>query len=152
MKDKVIKLIATGRGLSYFVRQEEKWLEKMPSSLEADELVCKEIQESHLDRNEYLSMEQSKPPFEPLSVHNTEDESSEETEEEFDWYEPDKHEKESYFVLTNLQRRTLQPGEQAFYCYGNRSNKFLLKNYGFCYLGNRYDSYVVKLKMNVNYS
>jgi hypothetical protein len=95
---------------------------------------------------------ESKLPFEPQPIYNTEDESSEETEEEFDWYEPDKHEKESYFVLTNLQRRTLQPGEQAFYCYGNRSNKFLLKNYGFCYMGNRYDSYVVKLKMNVNYS
>ena len=42
------------------------------------------------------------------------------------------------------------PGEQAFYCYGNRSNKFLLLNYGFCFLGNRYDSYSVHLKMSLN--
>lgn len=76
------------------------------------------------------------------------EDSSEETEEEMDWYKPQVHEKESYFAFVNMRRRTLQPGEQAYYCYGNRSNKFLLLNYGFCFQDNAYDSYVVKMKMN----
>lgn len=59
---------------------------------------------------------------------------------------------ETYFVFTNLNRRTLQPGEQAFYCYGNRSNKFLLSNYGFAFLGNRCDSYCVRMKMRLDTS
>lgn len=57
---------------------------------------------------------------------------------------------ETYFCYVNLQRRTLQPGEQAYYCYGNRSNKFLLLNYGFCFPDNTNDSYSVRLKMNIN--
>jgi hypothetical protein len=34
-------------------------------------------------------------------------ESSDETEEEFDWYNPEKLQEETYFVFTNLNRRTL---------------------------------------------
>jgi hypothetical protein len=32
----------------------------------------------------------------------------------------------SYFVLVNCDRRTVKQGEQVFYCYGKRSNAFLL--------------------------
>lgn len=42
------------------------------------------------------------------------------------------------------------PGEQAFYCYGNRSNRYLLINYGFCFLGNRYDSFETRLKLDID--
>jgi len=75
---------------------------------------------------------------------------SSETEEEFSWYKPLEHDKESYFCFVNLQRRTLQPGEQAYYCYGNRSNKFLLLHYGFCFPGNRYDSYAIKVNLDIS--
>lgn len=86
----------------------------------------------------------------PLVDISSDQESSEETDEEFEWYEREKHEAESYFTFTNLQRRTLMPGEQAYYCYGNRCNKFLLNNYGFAYIGNRYDSYSLRMKMRLN--
>ena len=32
---------------------------------------------------------------------------------------------------------------QVFYNYGNRSNKYLLLNYGFCFANNSYDSVLV---------
>lgn len=44
----------------------------------------------------------------------------------------------------------MKTGEQAWNCYGNRSNKFLLVNYGFCFADNRYDSFSFKLKMDVD--
>lgn len=93
-------------------------------------LKFKPVDESHLDRNEYLANKEDKPQFLPFLP---DEDSSEETEEEMDWYKPQVHEKESYFAFVNMRRRTLQPGEQAYYCYGNRSNKFLLLNYGFCF-------------------
>lgn len=36
---------------------------------------------------------------------------SDETDEEFNWYNSEKHDQESYFCFINLQRKTLQPGE-----------------------------------------
>lgn len=72
------------------------------------------------------------------------------SEETFSWYDRSKHEHESYFAMINLNRRDLMPGEQAFYCYGNRSNRFLLINYGFCFKDNRYDSFELHLKTNVS--
>lgn len=52
-------------------------------------------------------------------------------------------------MYVNHSRRTLQPGEQAYYHYGNRSNKFLLLNYGFCFAENKYNSYAFKLKLDL---
>ena len=41
-------------------------------------------------------------------------------------------------------------GSQAWNCYGNRSNIFLLVNYGFCFQDNLYDSckFMVRLDMD----
>ena len=73
---------------------------------------------------------------------------SEETDEDFDWFEIDVHTEDTYFNLVNKDRRTVEAGEQIFYCYGNRTNKFLLLNYGFCFPGNKYDSFEVPLALN----
>jgi hypothetical protein len=59
--------------------------------------------------------------------------------EDFDWYSPDML-NETYFCYTNTNRRTMQKGEQAFNCYGNYSNRSLIKTYGFCFPGNRFMS------------
>ena len=37
-----------------------------------------------------------------------------------------------------------------FYCYGKRSNAFLLLNYGFCIPNNIYDSFTFKVKLNIH--
>lgn len=76
--------------------------------------------------------------------------SSEETEEEFDWYNGAAMDDESYFCFTNNTREPLKVGDQAYYCYGNRSNRFLLLNYGFCFPGNKYDSYELGFKLDVD--
>ena len=73
---------------------------------------------------------------------------SEETDEDFDWFEIDVHTEDTYFNLVNKDRRTVEAGEQIFYCYGHRTNKYLMLNYGFCFPGNKYDSFEVPLALN----
>ena len=77
---------------------------------------------------------------------------SEETDEEFDWYEPEAHQDDTYFTFVNKDRKTFEKGDQVFYCYGNRTNKFLLLNYGFCFPGNKYDSYEFAVRVNANFN
>ena len=47
-------------------------------------------------------------------------------DEDFKWYDNATMKDRSYFVLVNCDRRTVRKGEQVFYCYGKRSNAFLL--------------------------
>lgn len=56
---------------------------------------------------------------------------------------------DTYFTFVNKNRETIEAGDQVFYCYGNRTNKFLLLNYGFCFPGNRYDSFEFPLRLDV---
>ena len=81
---------------------------------------------------------------------NRRSEESDESEEDFDWFEHD--DKDCYFVLVNKDRRTIKAGEQVFYCYGDRSNRFLLQNYGFCYPNNKCDSLSVLVRYDVDLS
>lgn len=53
-------------------------------------------------------------------------------EENYDWYTPEL-DGETYFCYTNTNRRILKPGEQVFNCYGNYTNRSLMKSYGFCF-------------------
>ena len=66
----------------------------------------------------------------------------------WDWYCSEKHDAETYFCYVNTSGQTINPGEQVYYHYGNRSNRFLLQNYGFCYADNIYDSYEFQLNLN----
>lgn len=98
-------------------------------------------EDSDLERTEFskeIKKEDSKEEEKADSNEESEDDDSD--DHEFSWYNADTHDKETYFTIVNHDRRTMQPGEQAWYCYGNRSNKFLLINYGFCFAGNRLDS------------
>ena len=51
--------------------------------------------------------------------------------EKFDWLQDSKD--DTYFVFANEMRKPMPAGSQAWNCYGNRSNFFLLVNYGFCF-------------------
>ena len=51
--------------------------------------------------------------------------------------------------MVNKTRKTIEVGDQIFYCYGNRTNKFLLLNYGFCFPDNKYDSYEFPMRLDV---
>lgn len=46
-------------------------------------------------------------------------------DEDFSWY-TEKIKDETYFVMVNCERKTIKKGEQVYYCYGRRSNAFLL--------------------------
>lgn len=74
---------------------------------------------------------------------------SEETDEDFDWFDPELHTEKTYFNFVNKNRKTFEIDDQVFYCYGNRTNKFLLLNYGFCFPGNKYDSFEFPLRLDV---
>ena len=52
-------------------------------------------------------------------------------------------------MLCNNNRKPVNPGEQVYYSYGKHSNKFFLENYGFTFLNNRYASYPVNLRMDL---
>ena len=75
-----------------------------------------------------------------------------ESEEEFKWFDPVREGEQTYFNLINNSRRTIETGEQIYYCYGNRTNKFLLLNYGFCFPNNRYDSFEFPLRLDISMS
>lgn len=70
-------------------------------------------------------------------IENPDDE--DEPEEDFDWMEdlkkkdPDSLQNETFFIFANEMRKPMKAGTQAWNCYGNRSNIFLLVNYGFCF-------------------
>jgi len=66
-------------------------------------------------------------------------EDDEEEDEDFEWVDkerrkdPGKFDSETYFTFVNEMRKPMKKGEQAWNCYGNRTNLFLLVNYGFCF-------------------
>ena len=99
------------------------------------------IQESKPEEQEQLKEESEKPEYEDTSY-------SEESEENFDWYNQEE-ENDTWFVLVNNDRKTIQEGDQACYCYGNRSNNYLMSSYGFCFPDNRFDSYTFKILTNL---
>ena len=74
---------------------------------------------------------------------------SEETEEEFEWFESSTMTTDTYFCYVNNTRETIEAGDQIFFCYGSRNNIDLLLNYGFCFPGNRYDSYELQLRLDI---
>ena len=125
-----------------------------------DEQLFRPISEWTLQKNEWQDFDEGadkvQPAYTPQLLETTlgtrkaaQDENSEETDEEFDWFEPEIHTDETYFSFVNKNRKTFMPGDQVFYCYGNRTNKFLLLNYGFCFPGNKYDSYEFPLRLDV---
>jgi hypothetical protein len=112
------------------------------------------VDEVHLNNNEYIqAQEEKKAIFRPrldTEGEKFDSDSYEDVDEDYDWYKPSKHQNDTYFCMINQERRTLKKGEQAWNCYGNRSNRFLLLNYGFCFANNRYDSYSFKVKMDLD--
>ena len=73
----------------------------------------------------------------------------EDDEENFAWY--DHKDNETYFVLCTKYKNIYQPGQQVFHCYGRRTNRFLLLNYGFCLNNNKYNSLSFRVWINFNW-
>ena len=70
----------------------------------------------------------------------------EEPDEDFTWVDnlcekqPELLLDQTYFTYVNQNRTPIRKGEQAFTCYGSRTNLFLLVSYGFALRGNLFDA------------
>lgn len=72
--------------------------------------------------------------------------------DEFDQDKSEKQMNETYFCIVNRMRKPFKQGDQAFNSYGDRSNAYLMVTYGFCFINNKYDSFVFWLKMDIDIS
>lgn len=69
--------------------------------------------------------------------------------EDYSWWRGIDDNRGVYFAMgTKFSSRYLK-GDQLFNCYGRRTNRFLLVNYGFCFRNNKYNS--LGFKVFVNY-
>lgn len=102
------------------------------------------VSEARIDKEEYNG-----PPIIRDKDEESEESASEESDEEFDWYSR-KLDNETYFVFVNNNRQPFEKGKEVYYCYGNRSSKYLLVNYGFTFANNRYASYPINLRMDID--
>lgn len=73
----------------------------------------------------------------------------EDDEENFAWYTDG--DKDTYFVLCTKYKNVYKKGQQVFHCYGRRTNRFLLLNYGFCLNNNKYNSLSFRVWINFNW-
>jgi len=64
--------------------------------------------------------------------------SEEDDEEEFSWWKYD--DEDMYFVVGSKYKNIYKQHQQMFHCYGRRTNRFLLMNYGFGLRLNKYNS------------
>ena len=58
--------------------------------------------------------------------------------------------KEVSFYHFNSARRTISAGEQIFYNYGNNKNGYLMLQYGFCFPSNKFDSFELRMKLDMS--
>lgn len=77
--------------------------------------------------------------------------SSEESDEEenFGWWEY--NDKNMYFQMGTKYKNIYKEKDQVFHCYGRRTNRFLLVNYGFCLRNNKYDSLSFRVWVNFDW-
>lgn len=73
----------------------------------------------------------------------------EDDEENFAWYKDS--DPDTYFVLCTKYKNTFAENQQIFHCYGRRTNRFLLLNYGFCLNNNKYNSLSFRVWVNFNW-
>lgn len=65
---------------------------------------------------------------------------------------PESLDTETYFTFINEMRTPMPKGSQAWNCYGNRTNVFLMVNYGFCFKDNLYDSVKLMMRLDIDFS
>ena len=165
------------KGFVFFMDQEKSELRQIRNKMRQKKTVVKEVEggkeeakewwddspdfhpisEWTLQVNEYydVSREVQQGPYSQTYITSEHQENrlqveEEESDEEFEWCKNQEISEESYFVYVNKNRTTVRPGDQIYYCYGNRNNKFLLQNYGFCFEDNKRDSFSISIRMAVN--
>lgn len=69
--------------------------------------------------------------------------------EDYSWWRGIDDDRGVYFAMGTKFSSYYKKGDQLFNCYGRRTNRFLLVNYGFCLRNNKYNS--LGFKVFVNY-
>ena len=84
--------------------------------------------------------------FKEQDLKQEEDSSDDEEEEDFSWWHHDSD--HTYYAMTTKYKANYKAGEQVFNCYGRRTNRFLLLNYGFVLRNNKYNSFSFRVWLN----
>ena len=135
---------------------------KILAAQNSDSKDCVDDHKIDLDLNvlnaiEYIPIEEDCPAREKQQQYADEG-YNEESDEDFSWLEelkdkdPVSLENDTYFTFINETRKPFKKGTQAWNCYGDRSNMFLLMNYGFCFEGNVYDSLKFMVRLDLSFS
>jgi hypothetical protein len=53
-------------------------------------------------------------------------------------------------VLATKHKNLIESDQQIFHCYGRRTNRYLLGNYGFCLEYNKYNSLAFRVWLDFN--
>lgn len=72
----------------------------------------------------------------------------EDSVENYGWY--NYADKNTYFTLCTKHKNIIDKDQQIFHCYGRRTNRFLLSNYGFCLEQNKYNSLTFRVWLDFN--
>lgn len=100
-----LRKVMQGGGLEFYIKKEKDALKKAISP-EKDCGQYEPVDEIHVNNNEYLpKIGESKVAFKPrlktIGTEEGDNDSAEEPDEEFDWYDALACEKDSYFVMLN---------------------------------------------------
>lgn len=68
--------------------------------------------------------------------------------EDYSWWKGVDDDRGVYFAMGAKFSSYYKKGDQLFNCYGRRTNRFLLVNYGFCIRNNKYNSLGFKVFVN----
>ena len=69
--------------------------------------------------------------------------------EDYSWWKGIDDPRGVYFAMGTKFSSSYKKGDQLFNCYGRRTNRFLLTNYGFCLRQNKYNSLGYKVFVTV---
>ena len=137
-------LLNPKKGFKFFIEEEVKFLQRLERK--------KQLEIEQIKKKHSIGLAEKAVKDETKVIDLTEEENGDVDydydDEDFAWYTYEMRDK-TYFAFVNCERRPIKKGDQAYYCYGKRSNAFLLLNYGFCIPDNKYDSLIVRVKLNV---
>jgi hypothetical protein len=112
-----------------------------------DKSLVRRDLEARLKRIRHLQAQLKK--FRKLSSVSAEEFTDFDKTEDYSWWQGIEDNRGIYFALGTKFASTYKKGDQLFNCYGRRTNRFLLVNYGFCMRYNKYNSLGFKVFVNL---
>ena len=99
---KELKRLVRGGGLTYFIKKEQEALRSTPAKVD----YLNPVDELHLNNCEFARPGATCKFYEPRKASQKKDaedhDSSDESDEDFTWYNAEEHEKDTYFAFINI--------------------------------------------------